>query len=78
MVGAVANAPAMVGHQNGRVRQVSNQVIQPLVLRERTVTTVMTNYKQSPKHGALCKPEKREEKPRIDAVGQCVETSNDA
>ncbi len=66
MVRPVADAPAMERHQNHRMGNVSNQIIEPLVLRERPMAAVMTHHEQRPEHRALCKPKNRVKPPLID------------
>lgn len=78
VVGAVTNSPAVIGHQNGRVSQMANQVVEPFVLGERTVAAVVTDDEQRPKHCALSEPKNRKEQPGIETVSDRIKASNNA
>ena len=43
MVRTMANSPAVVGHQNWRVAEVADQIIEPLVLGKGSMAAVVTD-----------------------------------
>jgi hypothetical protein len=43
----MTDAPTMVGYQNGRMGQMTHQIIQPLVLGEGAMTTIMPTTKRA-------------------------------
>lgn len=56
MMGSVAYPPAMIRYEDGRVRQMSNKIVELLVIGEATVSTVVAKNEKSPEHGALGEP----------------------
>lgn len=76
VVRPVANAPTVVWHQNRCVAEVPNQAVEPFLPRKRTVTTIMPDDKERPKHGALHQPENRKKPPRVDRVGDRIKRSD--
>lgn len=47
VVGAVADAPAVVGHQDGAVHDVAHQVVQRLVVAEALVPAACTHHERA-------------------------------
>jgi hypothetical protein len=47
VVGAVADAPAVVGHQDGAVHDVAHQVVQRLVVAEALVPAARTHHERT-------------------------------
>ena len=63
MVGAVADAPAVEGHQDRGVAQMTDQIIQPLLSRKGAVAAIVTYNKQRPEHSAGGQPKYWEKQP---------------
>lgn len=61
MVLAMRDAPAVERNKDGRVRNVSDDIVQQLRRRERSVPTVMPHNEESPEEQTLDNPEHREE-----------------
>jgi len=63
----VADAPGVVGHQNGAVDDVADQVVQAAVVAEGLVPAVVAHHEQRPEHGALGEPVQRPQPPAAGA-----------
>jgi len=53
---AVADAPAVVGHQDGGVHDVAHKVVERAAGAERLVAAVVADNEERPEHGALGDP----------------------
>lgn len=56
VVCAMRDSPAVVWYHDATVYNVTDKVIEGLVIGEALVTAVVANNKESPEHGALSKP----------------------
>ena len=69
--------PPVVGHQDRRVRDVPNKIIQRLVVRERLVAAVMPDHKERPEHRPLRDPVERPRPPLVHGKSSGSEPSDD-
>ena len=77
VVGAVGDAPSVVGHHDGGVDDVAHKVVQCLVGGEGLMATVVAHHKQGPKHGALGKPVEGPDQGVVEGVGGKGEAGDD-
>ena len=68
-MGAVRNAPSVVGHHDGGVDDVSDEIVQLFVVAEALVSAIVTQHKERPEHGALGCPVERPQEGVADGVG---------
>lgn len=76
MMSAVRDAPSVVRDHNGGVDDVTDEIIQSLVVTEALVTAIVANNEKSPEHGALSKPVERPHKRVVEGEGSKGEGSD--
>ena len=73
VVDAMAEAPAVVGHEQRRVKGVAEGVVEARAAREGAVAAVVADDEERPEERPLQEPERQQQPRRAGARGQCVE-----
>jgi hypothetical protein len=69
VMSAVRDAPSVVRDHNGGMDDVTDEIVQSLVVTEALVTAIVANNEKSPEHGALSKPVERPHKRVVKGEG---------
>jgi hypothetical protein len=76
MVSTMRDTPSVVRDHDGGVDDVTDEIVQSLVVTEALVTAIVANHEKSPEHGALSKPVKRPDKGVVEGEGSKGKSSD--
>lgn len=79
VVSPVADPPAMIRHENGRMCEMPDEIIKPFVPGKAPMPTVVPEDEESPKHSPLREPVEGPEQPVVEvgsSGGECSDDDN--